>query len=139
MVNRVWAHHFGAGLVRTPSDFGVRGTTDHPELLDWLASRFVGEGWSVKKLHRVIMLSAAYQQASDGDPRSMQEDPESLLTRMNRRRLDYEALRDSLLYVTGELDPRLNGPPLTSRWPSKRRTVYAFIDRQNLPGVFPHI
>ena len=139
MVNRVWAHHFGAGLVRTPSDFGVKGERPtHPELLDWLASRFVDEGWSVKKLHRVIMLSAAYQQASDGDSRSVQEDPENrLLTRMNRRRLDYEALRDSLLYVAGQLDARLNGPPVDiTVGSSKRRTVYAFIDRQNLPGVF---
>lgn len=133
MVNRVWAHHFGAGLVRTPSDFGVKGERPtHPELLDWLASRFIEEDWSVKKLHRTIMLSAVYQQASDGEPRAMQEDPENrLLTRMNRCRLDYEALRDSLLFVSGQLDETLHGPPvdITAPGSSKRRTVYAFIDR----------
>src|SRR5205085_2145623 len=90
MVNRIWQHHFGAGLVRTTSDFGTRsdGPT-HPELLDWLASRFVESGWSIKKMHRLIMLSAAYQQASGDDAAKLSADPENrLLSRMTRQRLD---------------------------------------------------
>ena len=140
LVNRVWLHHFGAGLVRTPSDFGLRSEPpSHPELLDWLAARFVADGWSIKKLHRLIMLSSTYRQASDGNPAYARTDPDNLLLgRMNRRRLDFEALRDSLLFVAGQLDPTMGGqavdlvkPPL-----SRRRTVYGFIDRQNLPGMY---
>ena len=140
MVNRVWLHHFGKGLVRTPGDFGVRGDAPtHPELLDWLATRFVEDGWSVKKLHRRIMMSAAYQQGSDDSPKAALADPENrLLSRMNRRRLDFEATRDSLLCVTGNLDATLGGRPveITANPSPRRRTVYGFIDRQNLPGVF---
>ena len=140
MVNRVWHHHFGKGLVRTPGDFGVRGDAPtHPELLDWLASRFVGDGWSVKKLHRRIMLSAAYQQGSEDDAKSALADPENrLVWRMNRRRLDFEATRDSLLCVAGRLDPAPGGRAveITAQPFPRRRTVYSFIDRQNLPGVF---
>ena len=140
MVNRVWLYHFGKGIVRTPGDFGVRGDAPtHPELLDWLATRFVEDGWSVKKLHRRIMLSAAYQQASDEVPKGTLADPENrLLSRMNRRRLDFEATRDSLLCVTGNLDATLGGRPveITANPSPRRRTVYGFIDRQNLPGVF---
>ena len=111
MVNRVWMHHFGAGLVRTPSDFGTRAEPpSHPQLLDWLAARFVADGWSLKKLHRQIMLSAAYQQTSAGtaDPRAATAAsiPENRwLWRMNARRLSFEELRDSLFAVTGDLDP----------------------------------
>jgi len=139
-VNRVWAHHFGAGLVRTPGDFGVKGEPPtHPELLDWLASRFIEQGWSVKKLHRLIMLSATYQQSSDGSPEARETDPENrLLTHMNRRRLDFESTRDSLLKVAGQLDESIGGRAveITTQPFAKRRSVYAFIDRQNLPGVF---
>jgi mono/diheme cytochrome c family protein len=139
-VNRVWAHHFGKGLVRSPGDFGTRGDAPtHPELLDWLASRFVEDGWSVKKLHRLIMLSAAYQQSSDVDPKAAQADPENrLLSHANRRRLDFEAMRDSLLSVTGELDRAIGGRSveITTQPFTRRRTVYSFIDRQNLPGMF---
>lgn len=140
LVNRVWMLHFGAGLVRTPGDFGVKGEPPtHPELLDWLAANFVEQGWSLKQLHREIMLSSTYQQSSDTTSETVQADPENrLLTRMNRRRLDFEAMRDSLLSVTGQLDPKMGGraeqlfePPY-----SKRRAVYGFIDRQNLPGTF---
>jgi hypothetical protein len=116
-VNRVWVHHFGQGLVRTPSDFGVR--TEAPvqrELLDWLAKRFVDDGWSVKGLHRRIMLSAAYQQASDVTPSLAQHDPENqLLGRQNRQRLEYEPLRDSMLAAAGKLGVRLHRPAEPAR------------------------
>ena len=139
-VNRVWVRHFGRGLVRTPGDFGVRGDAPtHPELLDWLATKFMDDGWSVKKLHRTIMLSAAYQQASDERPDAAKADPENrLLAHQNRQRLDFEALRDSLLCVAGALDPKMGGRPveIAAQPSAKRRTVYGFIDRQNLPGLF---
>lgn len=140
MVNRVWLLHFGKAIVRTPGDFGMRGDQPtHPEMLDWLASRFVEDGWSLKKLHRRIMLSAAYQQVSDDAPKSALADPENrLVWRMNRRRLDFEATRDSLLSVADRLDVALGGRPveITAQPFPRRRTVYSFIDRQNLPGVF---
>jgi mono/diheme cytochrome c family protein len=140
MVNRIWGWHFGAGLVRTPSDFGLRGEPPtHPELLDWLAASFMENGWSVKKLHRVILLSNTYRQSSDADAKRVSADPENrLLARMNRQRLDFEALRDSLLATAGRLDAKMGGPAveITKAPFSTRRTVYGFIDRQNLPGVF---
>lgn len=148
MVNRVWGWHFGAGLVRTPSDFGLRGELPtHPELLDYLASYFMeGEpgasatgAWSVKKLHRLIVLSNTYRQASAGDPRLATVDADNrLLARTNRRRLDFEQLRDELLAVTGKLDLTAGGASvdLTKTPFSKRRTIYGFIERQNLPGIF---
>jgi mono/diheme cytochrome c family protein len=140
MANRVWLWHFGAGLVRTPSDFGLRGEPPtHPELLDWLAATFVDSGWSVKKLHRVILLSNTYQQSSDADAKCVAADPENrLLARANRQRLDFEALRDALLATAGRLDAKMGGPAveITKAPFPTRRTVYGFIDRQNLPGVF---
>ena len=140
MANRIWLHHFGQGIVRTPSDFGLRSETPtHPELLDWLAATFMESGWSVKKLHRQIVLSSAYQQSSTADPKQLQADVENrLVGRMNRRRLDFEQLRDSLLAVTGKLDPAVGGPAveITAAPYPRRRTLYAFIERQNLPGVF---
>src|SRR5207248_794046 len=88
MVNRIWLHHFGAGLVRTPSDFGLRGQAPtHPELLDYLAATFMDNGWSVKKMHRLIMLSSVYQQSSADDAACQEKDPENrLLARMDRQR-----------------------------------------------------
>jgi mono/diheme cytochrome c family protein len=140
MVNRVWQNHFGAGLVRTPSDYGLRGEPPtHPELLDYLAWRFVRDGWSVKKLHRLIMHSAVYRQASDVSPSYALRDPENrLLGHMNRRRLDFEAMRDSLLFASGKLDLTVGGPAVEITEPPfpGRRTIYGFIDRQNLPGLF---
>jgi len=140
MMNRIWLNHFGAGLVRTPSDFGLRSDPPtHPELLDYLATRFMEEGWSVKKMHRLIMLSSTYQQASDVNPRSAQIDPENMLVwRMNRRRLDFEATRDSLLAASGQLDLKMGGPSVELGKPEAnvRRAVYLFVDRQNLPGLF---
>ncbi len=146
MVNRVWALHFGAGLVRTPGDFGVKGEPPtHPELLDYLAARFSapesegGLGWSLKKLHRLMLLSATYQQSSDAAPASISGDPENrLLSHANRRRLDFEATRDALLFASGQLDLTSGGRSvdLIAQPFTKRRTVYGYIDRQNLPGVF---
>lgn len=110
MVNRIWQHHFGQGLVRTPSDFGFRGAAPtHPELLDWLSLRFIEDGWSVKQMHRRIIRSRVYQMASDDGP-AVAVDPENrLLWRQNRVRLDAEPIRDALLAVTRELDLSLGG------------------------------
>ena len=141
MVNRLWLHHFGAGLVKTPSDFGLRAETpSHPELLDWLARRFVAEGWSLKAMHRVMVTSAAYQQASQIPNSEFQipnlKDPDNcLLWRANRQRLDFEELRDSLLMASGELDRLAGGKPVDILT-SKRRSLYGLVDRQYLPGVF---
>ena len=113
IVNRVWMHHFGEPMVSTPSDFGTRSTPPtHPELLDYLASRLEQEGWSLKSLHRLIMLSATYQQASLDRPACRRADPENrLLWRFPRRRLDLEAMRDTLLFVSGRLDHDDGGTP----------------------------
>jgi hypothetical protein len=139
LVNRVWLHHFGKGLVGTPGDFGLRSDPPtHPELLDHLATVFMEEGWSVKKLHRRIMLSAAYQQTSDDRPEGRRLDPENALVwKMNRRRLDFEALRDALLAVSGWLDRTAGGPPVRNLTAptSTRRTVYGYLDRLNVPGL----
>jgi cytochrome c553 len=140
IVNRVWMHHFGEGIVRTASDFGVRGTPpSHPELLDYLASRFMREGWSLKNLHRLILLSAVYQQSSV--PRSDQDDkdPENkLLGRMNPMRLEFEPMRDSWLAVAGNLDGTVGGRGFDIQRTDgrSRRSIYAFIDRQDLPQLF---
>jgi hypothetical protein len=140
MVNRVWSYHFGAPLVRTPSDFGVRSEPPtHPELLDHLAAQFMANGWSLKKLHRHIMLSSAYQQSSDENAAGARIDPANdLLWRMNRRRLDFEAMRDTLLMTSGKLDETMGGHAvdITAEPFPARRTVYSFIERQNLPGIF---
>src|SRR5262249_32298303 len=108
MVNGIWQHHFGTGLVATSDNFGSRGERPaRPGLLDWLAARFVESGWSVKAMHRLIMLSSVYQQSAAGDGRAAQADPDNrLLSRMPRRRLAAEALRDALLAVAGSLDHR---------------------------------
>src|SRR5207249_4784703 len=106
--NRVWRHHFGEGLVTTPGDFGVRTEEPvHRALLDYLAASFVQSGCSTKYLHRLILLSAAYQQSSDAQPATLRADPDNrLLSRMNRQRLDFEAMRDTLLAFAGKLDLR---------------------------------
>lgn len=130
-VNRVWMHHFGEGLVRTPSNFGVLGEKPtHPELLDYLAAQFVAQGWSLKELHRTIMTSKAYQRSSlhhDGNFRV--DGGNRLLWRMSPRRMDVEAWRDSLLSVTGELDVGPGGPPFADIVSAKRRTLYAKVSR----------
>src|SRR6185312_3799995 len=130
IVNRVWKHHFGRALVDTPSDFGRQGERpSHPELLDDLAARFVTNGWSLKWLHREIMLSATYQQASTHDARKHLLDPGNRwLWRMNRRRLEVEAWRDAMLAVAGTLDRTLGGPPAElSDANNRRRTVYGTV------------
>ncbi len=139
-VNRVWGHLFGRGLVTTPSDFGARGTPpSHPELLDWLASTFMDDGWSTKRLIRRIVLSNTYRQASGVRADAQQADTENrLVWRMNRRRLDLEAFRDSLLAAAGRLDLAMGGPSveITTAPFSTRRSVYGFIERQNMPAFF---
>jgi hypothetical protein len=153
MVNRIWQWHFGRGIVDTPNDFGHQGQAPkHPELLDWLATEFVEQGWSIKSAHRLIMLSNAYQMTSrDADAKGLRLDPENrLLWRMNRRRLEGEALWDSVHEVAGTLNLKMGGPPVApplsleeltalgekSHWPTpadpaehNRRGVYILLRR----------
>jgi len=131
MVNRIWLQHFGQGLVRSPSNFGVIGQKPtHPELLDWLAATFIENGWSMKKLHRQIMLSGTWQQSSAYHEESYAKDGDNrFLWRMNPRRLDVEAWRDSLLAVSGDLDRRLGGAPDEHVLESTRRTIYGKLSR----------
>jgi hypothetical protein len=112
MVNRIWQHHFGEGLVRTPSNFGKTGEKPaNPELLDWLASEFIRQGWSMKALHRQILLSRAYQMSSDDRPDAMAKDPENrLVWRQGRTRLESEVIRDAILAAAGTLNRSIGGP-----------------------------
>ncbi len=155
LVNRVWQHHFGEGLVRTPSDFGTQGDRpSHPELLDFLADWFVREGWSLKKLHRLILTSNAYRMSKRGNPEYTRLDPEDrLLWRVPYRRLEAEAIRDSMLAAGGRLNRRLYGPGMYPEVPraaleghsdpdkvwkasgeleASRRTIYAHVKRSLL-------
>jgi cytochrome c553 len=154
MVNRVWRWHFGKGLVRSVDNFGLIGEKPtHPDLLDWLAAEFVTDGWSVKKLHRRIMLSATYRMSSGHDAKAATADPDNrLLWRANVRRLEAEPIRDSLLVVGGLLDRTPGGPALThvknrgylfdhtskdlTSYASDRRSVYLPVIRNNLYDVF---
>ena len=134
IVNRVWKHHFGRGLVDTPSEFGNLGDApSHPELLDDLTARFIANGWSIKWLHREILLSATWQQGSFS-PESEMRDPENrLLSRMQRRRLDFEAWRDSMLKVCGRLDERVGGESAALTLEGNvRRTLYGTINRHEM-------
>jgi len=137
MINRIWLHHFGEGFVSTPDDFGTMSEPpSHPELLDYLALRFADEGWSIKKMHRLIMLSSVYQEDSASNPRYARIDPNNrLLWRANVRRLEFEALRDSLLAIGGSLDTNMFGRPvnLETEPYSTRRTIYGYIDRSDVP------
>jgi hypothetical protein len=158
LVNRLWQHHFGRGIVATPSDFGTMGSEPtHPELLDWLATEFVARGWSLKAMHRLMVTSATYRQSSRLDPSALVADPEnSLLWRHARQRLDGEALRDALLAVSGRLNPEIGGPPVFPELPAEltrlsgkgpswpvsktvqdrnRRSLYVFV-RRNLRYPF---
>ncbi len=140
-VNRIWQFHFGAGIVRTPSDFGYQGEKPtHPELLDYLATTFMDSGWSIKKLHRLIVTSATYRQSSAVAPAVMNADPDNRLwCRMNRRRLDLEQMRDSVLSVAGALDLEKVGGKSVDIWAkpfAPRRSIYGYVERQNLPGIF---
>ncbi len=138
IVNRVWAWHFGRGLVTTPSNFGELGSRpSHPELLDWLAVKFMEQGWSLKWLHRQIVLTAAYQRSSNADAESLKVDPENVyLGRGTRQRLEIEIYRDALLAVAGRLDVTLGGPTFNLKDANAtRRTVYAKISRHDLDGL----
>jgi mono/diheme cytochrome c family protein len=135
LVNRVWMHHFGRGIVATASNFGRLGEPPtHPELLDYLAARFVASGWSIKRLHREILLTSAYQMGSRSDADNVQVDPDNhYLWRMPRRKLDVEAWRDAMLAVAGNLDAKPGGPPVDlSAATNQRRTLYAAVSRHNL-------
>lgn len=140
MANRVWLQLTGSSLVESPSDFGLRcGVPKQRRLLDHLASILIDSGWSLKHLMRAIVTSRVYQQASWHRADAYTIDPEnSLYWKMNRRRLDFEALRDTLLARVGELNQEMLGKstPITTAPFSRRRTVYAYIDRQNLPQLF---
>lgn len=136
MVNRVWMHHFGQPLVNTPNDFGVRSNEPtHPELLDALAWGFRANDYSLKRLHRLVVLSSVYQQASN---RFVEKDRDNhWLSHMNRRRLTLEQMRDSLLHLAGNLDLEMSGRSvnlITKQ--SHRRTIYGLVDRQDVPGLY---
>jgi mono/diheme cytochrome c family protein len=157
LVNRVWLHHFGEGIVTTPDDLGNQSAPpSHPELVDYLASRFMDEGWSIKKLHKLILLSSTYQQSSQNNVACAEKDPfNRLLWRANVRRLEFEPLRDSILYLGGQLDLTVGGHPvdlsqgthksqrragaaMLNKLPefrlaaATRRSVYGYIDRSDL-------
>ncbi|HVJ86642.1 MAG TPA: DUF1553 domain-containing protein, partial [Caulifigura sp.] len=139
MANRVWLLHFGSALVSSPSDFGVRADAPtNPELLDYLANFFVKNNWSIKELHREMLLSSTWKQQSLDRPEARKVDPENrLYWRMNRRRREFESLRDSWLAVSGKLEPQLFGRPVDiEKQPyTGRRTIYELVDRNNLPGL----
>src|SRR5262249_39670945 len=167
IVNRLWQHHFGKGIVASSSDFGVTGDRPtHPELLDWLASELVNPSqqgadaprspWSLKYIHRLIVTSAAYRQAARGDAAGLKADPENtLLWQFPRRRLDGEALRDAMLAVSGQLNPKAGGPSVFPELPAElqkaapswkpsadpaernRRSVYVFLKRNLRYPPFP--
>ncbi len=130
MVNRIWQHHFGRGLVKSPNNFGLQGDRPtHPELLDWLASEFIARGWSLKAVHRLIMNSNAYRMSSRGRADALAADVENqLFWRFNMRRLTGEEIRDSILAVTGKLNPALYGPSIYVNIPK------AVMATQSVPG-----
>ena len=140
MVNRVWQRLFGSGLVKTPSDFGVRAEPpSHPKLLDFLTAGFIEKGWSIKALIRGIVTSSTYRQGETLQPEFAERDPGNrLLWQMNRKRLDFEAMRDSVLSVSGSLSLQQGGRSvrIDDKPDANRRTVYAFVNRQNLPNLF---
>ena len=157
IVNRTWQWHFGQAIVRTVSDFGTRSEPPtHPAMLDYLATWFMDNGWSLKKLHKLMVMSATYQQDSKANARGMKDDPTNQwLWRANIQRLDFEEVRDTLLTVGGKLDRTVNGRPfalssnsagnrykgmvsdaMEPRTSPNRRTVYAMIDRNALPDMF---
>ena len=138
VVNRVWGHHFGQHLVSTPSNFGLQGAKPtHPELLDALAARFIENRWSLKWLHRTILESDTFKQTSQFNQRFSRVDPENrMYWSVRRRRLDVESWRDSMLDVSGRLDPQVGGPPIPlTDGTNRRRTIYSLIKRRELDDV----
>ncbi|MSV27418.1 MAG: DUF1549 domain-containing protein [Bryobacterales bacterium] len=131
IVNRIWSQHFGGGIVRSLSNFGAAGDRpSHPELLDYLAVQFMENGWSIKTLQRQILLSSAYAMSSHGSAEALAADPDNrLLSRFNRRRLDVEALRDSMLFVSGQLQLASGGPPVKWDKDFRKRTIYGEVSR----------
>jgi hypothetical protein len=121
MVNRLWQYHFGRGIVRSSSDFGYQGTPPtHPELLDWLASEFVARGWSMKAMHKLMMMSSTYQMSSEANEAALVKDPlNDLFWRFDMRRLTAEEIRDSILMATGELNPKMFGPSVYPPLPAE--------------------
>lgn len=138
-VNRLWQHHFGKGIVPTPSDFGTQGSSpSHPELLDWLAAELMENGWSTKHIHRQIVLSATYRQQRQHNEANAATDPENtLLWNWPRRRLEGEAIRDAALVASGEIDLTLGGPSVTPEREEQhlRRTIYLYQRRNDMPPV----
>jgi hypothetical protein len=133
IVNRLWMHHFGQGLVATPSDFGAAGQPpSHPELLDYLTEQLIAGGWRLKDLHKLLMTSAAYMQSTESDPQRAGVDPDNrLLWRQSRRRLEAEVIRDAMLAISGELDERMYGPGSLDEG-HRRRSIYFTIKRSQL-------
>jgi hypothetical protein len=155
MANRIWHYHFGQGIVGTPSDFGVMGERPaNPALLDYLTATFVENGWSLKKMHRLIMLSNTYQQSTRYDEAAAKADPQDkLLWRYNRHRLEGESIRDSMLQVSGRLNLKMHGPGVFPPLPkgvvtrggwkkdedsaeSDRRSIYVFVRRNTRYPMF---
>ena len=146
MVNRLWLHHFGHGLVQTPNDFGTRGQLPtHPELLDWLAVKFVNSGWSFKSMHRLILLSATYRQSNgelsaEAHEKSLTVDPNNnLLWRFDRQRLDAEELRDTLLTASQQLDAAPGGPhpiPPTSAWSFTQHVPFSGVPETDKRSIY---
>jgi hypothetical protein len=151
-VNRIWLHHFGQGLVRTPNDFGARGQPPtHPELLDYLAARFIAGGWSIKTMHKQLVLSRVYQMSTADNAATALTDPDNRWWwKFNRRRLDAEEIRDAMLAVSGGLDRTPGGAhpfkpawewrytqhnPFVDDFPSSRRSVYLLNQRIRLHPV----
>jgi mono/diheme cytochrome c family protein len=161
IVNRIWQHHFGRGIVRSPNDFGLQGAPPtHPELLDWMAKEFIAQGWSFKKLHRLILTSNTYKQSSRGNTVALEKDPQNdLLWRSDMRRLTAEEIRDSLLAVSGNLNLAMFGPSVYPEIPKEilaaqsrpgkdwftermtpadmnRRSIYIFVKRSLIYPLF---
>jgi len=140
LMNRLWHYHFGRGIVATPNDFGRNGKQPtHPELLDWLATEFVANGWSLKKMHELIVLSNTYQQSSTEDPNKAKIDPENrLFWRMNRQRLDAEAIRDSVVAAAGTITEQAGGPSIrVPLEPEVYDTIFTEAEPDNLWPVHP--
>jgi hypothetical protein len=129
MINRIWQYHFGTGLVRTPSDFGTRaGAPSHPELLDWLANEFAERQWSIKAMHQLIMMSAAYRRSSNATAAAARHDPGNmLLSHMNRRRLEAEEIRDAVLQAAGSINLKMGGAPFVP--PLEPEELYGIIGK----------